>query len=67
MDEIMVGKSFFAYHWTSETSRIPGKIKKANEGREGQIKGQRLNSVIFSNFLVSLASFGVIALENAFG
>ena len=31
---------FPPYHWTSVASRISEKMKKANEGREGQTKAR---------------------------
>ena len=46
-----------AYHWISETSRISEKLKKANEGHEGQIKGQIPLKIKISHFF---HLFGVI-------
>ena len=46
-----------AYHWTSQTSRISEKLQKANEGHEGQIKGQTLSKI---KTLYFFHFFGVI-------
>ena len=46
-----------AYHWTSYTSRISEKLKKASEGHEDQIKGQIPLKIKISHFF---HLFGVI-------
>ena len=42
--------------WTYYTSKTTKKLKKANEGRKGQIKGQTQENIIFSYFLASMCS-----------
>ena len=37
---IRLRNDFQPYHWTSWASRISEKMKKANEGREGQTKAR---------------------------
>ena len=46
-----------AYHWTSQASGISEKLQKANEGHEGQIKGQTLSKTKILSFF---HLFGVI-------
>ena len=40
--DTMLGNTYAAYYWTSKTTRISEKIKKAKEGHKGQSKGQIL-------------------------
>ena len=48
--DTMLGNTYAAYYWTSKTTRISEKIKKAKEGHKGQSKGQTHTKIKFSNF-----------------
>ena len=66
-NDILVIHCNITYHWTSQTSRISEKLKKANEGREGQNKGRCSKISKYYDFFSWFRSSGVTCLENAFG
>ena len=56
---IRLRNDFQPYHWTSWASRISEKMKKANEGREGQTKAREWPNTKFQIFFTFLGSLGV--------
>ena len=50
---------FQAYRWSSWVSRITGKMKKANKGREGQTKARESTIPKFYHFFMSMGLLGV--------
>ena len=50
---------FQAYRWSSWVSRITGKMKKANKGREGQTKARESTIPKFHYFFMSMGLLGV--------
>ena len=56
---ILLTFDFQAYHWSSYVSRITRKIKKADEGREGQTKARESTIPKSYNVFTSMGLFGV--------
>ena len=50
---------FQAYRWSSWVSRITGKMKKANKGREGQTKARESTIPKFYHFFTLMGLLGV--------
>ena len=59
LEVILLTYDFQAYRWSSQVSRISGKMKKANKGREGQTKARESTMPKFYDFFVSTGPFGV--------
>ena len=59
LEVIRLRNDFQPYHWTSWASRISEKMKKANEGHEGQTKARGWPKTKFQILFTFLGSLGV--------
>ena len=64
LEVIRLRNDFQPYHWTSWASRISEKMKKANEGCEGQTKARGWPKTKFQNFFYIFGFLGSILLHD---